>query len=89
MATFDFQLDESFVGQIIGPENGFLSSLRRTAVGLREEPQFSASKQIWIAGYFVLRASGDTQNLICIGPFDTIPTMLWAREAGPTVISAS
>ena len=50
-------------------------------MGTREEPQFSASKQIWNAGYFVLRASGDFQNLIAIGPFDTIPTENWATGA--------
>ena len=81
MATFDFQLERELRRpDLRSRKTGFFSSLRRTASGpsRRAAIKRRESKQIWIAGYFVLRASGDTQNLICIGPFDTIPTMLWA-----------
>jgi hypothetical protein len=78
---FDYTLTDADIGTVLPVPNGFLVNLSKTQAGVREEPQFSASKQCWIAGYFVLRASGDHQNLFSIGPFDTIPTNIWAQGA--------
>lgn len=80
MALFEYLIDDSSIGAVLDPPNGFLSSLRRTQAGIREEPQFSASLQRWTSGYFVLRASGKSQNLI-VGPSDGIPSMIWAAGA--------
>jgi hypothetical protein len=66
MAMFDFTLDDQSVGQTIGPANGFLVSLIMTTPPSKYEvPDHSAAAQQFTSGYFVLRASGDTQNIYC------------------------
>jgi hypothetical protein len=79
MAQTTYTLTEADIGAILPVPNGYLVSLIKTQVGIREEPEFSAALQQWKRGYFVLRASLDHRNLIAIGPFDTIPTMTWAQ----------
>ena len=43
--------------------------------------QFSAATQTYKAGQFVLKASGDFQNLVSLAPADVIPTGIWAQAA--------
>jgi hypothetical protein len=63
---FDFIIDDSFTGQVIGPENGFVVKLRRTKAGPYDPPSFSETTQQFTSGRFVLRASGEFRNLVCI-----------------------
>jgi hypothetical protein len=81
MATFDFVIDETFVGQTIGPSDGFIVKLRRTKAGPYDPPAFSEAKQQWTAGRFVLRGSRDYRNLICI---DTQSDGYWASQYAGT-----
>jgi hypothetical protein len=66
MSAFDFSLDDSMIGQTIGPVNGFVTNLSRTAAGPYEQPQFNEGRQRWVAGRFVLRGSNDYRDLICL-----------------------
>ena len=84
MALFPYTIDETSVGSILDPADGFLTELRRTQApppGTAEAVEFSASKQCYVKGQFVLRASRDHQNLISIGPTDIVPTGIWAQAA--------
>jgi hypothetical protein len=66
MALFDFTLDDQSVGQTIGPANGFLVNLTlQTPPSVYETPDHNPATQQYKSGYFVLRGSGDTQNLYC------------------------
>jgi hypothetical protein len=70
VATFDFVIDETFVGQAIGPANGFLVSLAVTAVPkVYETPNWDAGRLCWKTAYLQLRGSGDSQNIFfCANP---------------------
>ena len=78
MATFDFQIDESFIGQTIGPADGFVVDLGRTQAGVNEMPQWDPGRLCWKAGRFVLRGSRDFKDLVCI---DTASGAGWAGHA--------
>ena len=66
MATFDFVIDETFMGTTIGPVDGFVVSLKRTKAGPFDPPAFDEGKQRWTNGRFVLRGSREFRNLVCI-----------------------
>jgi hypothetical protein len=66
MAMTDFTIDETFVGQTIGPADGFLVNLVLTTPPPRYEiPEGDAGRGIWKRGYLQLRGSGDIRDLIC------------------------
>jgi hypothetical protein len=79
MANFDFTVDETNIGQTIGPANGYLVNLTRTQAGPYDPAQWSAAKQQWLTGRFVLRGSGDVKDLVCI---DTQHGGGWASHGG-------
>ena len=81
MATFNFIIDETFVGATSGPVDGFVVNLKRTQAGPYDPPAFSEAKQQWTAGRFVLRGSRDFRNLMCI---DTQSDGYWASQYGNT-----
>jgi hypothetical protein len=81
MATFDFTIDETFVGATIGPVDGFVVNLKRTKAGPYDPPAFSEAKQQWTNGRLVLRGSRDYRNLMCI---DTQSDGYWASQYGNT-----
>jgi hypothetical protein len=63
---YDFQISDANVGQTIGPQDGYLVSLvMQTPPSRYEVPDFNAAAQQYTSGYFVLRGSGDTQNIYC------------------------
>ena len=78
MPNFDFTVDES-IGKTIGPANGYLVNLTRTQAGPYDPAQWSAAKQQWLTGRFVLRGSGDVKDLVCI---DTQHGGGWASHGG-------
>lgn len=66
MARFDFTLDETSIGQTIGPPDGFLVSLVMTTPPVNDgPPRWNEGSRRWVSGYFVLRGSGDTRDLYC------------------------
>jgi hypothetical protein len=65
MAMFDFTLDDTTVGQNIGPQNGFLVSLRMTTPPVYEVPEGNDGSGFWRRGYLQLRATGDVRDLYC------------------------
>ena len=81
MATFDFTIDQTFVGATIGPVDGFVVNLKRTLAGPFDPPSFDESRQQFTAGRLVLRASGEFRNLVCI---DTQSDGGWASQYSQT-----
>jgi hypothetical protein len=79
MATTDFIIDETFIGQTIGPQNGFLVNLVRTKAGPYDLAQWDEGRGVWKAGRLVLRGSRDIRDLICI---DTQGGGGWASSWG-------
>src|ERR1700722_4582045 len=66
MATFDFQIDDSFIGRALDPADGFLVSLSQSAPSTdRDDPQFSISLGRYLTGYLVLKGSRDVQAVYC------------------------
>ena len=62
---FDFTIDESSIGHTIGPPDGYLVTLSMTRAPSRHEvPDHNPSIQQFTSGYFTLRTSRATQNLI-------------------------
>lgn len=69
MATFDFQIDNSMVGQSVGPPDGFLVSLRLTTTPpVYETPSGDDGSGLWRRGYFQIRGSRDYRDLFCGSP---------------------
>ncbi len=64
MATFDFQITDADIGRTLDPPDGFIVNLKRTQAGVREASQFSASKQQWVVGRFVLRGAREFRDLM-------------------------
>lgn len=69
MAIVDLALDDSFIGQTIGPAGGgFLVDLTQIKAGRTETPCFSESRQHWVSAYIQLRGSRDFRDLFCLCP---------------------
>ena len=79
MATTDFIIDETFIGQTIGPSNGFIVALTRTKAGPYDLAQWDEGRGVWKSGRLVLRGSRDIRDLICI---DTQHGGGWASSWG-------
>ena len=69
------------MGQTIGPPDGFVVNLKRTKAGPFDPVGFSEAKQQFTNGRFVLRASGEFRNLMCI---DTQSDGGWASQYSST-----
>ena len=70
MATFDFVIDRSTVGQSIGPANGFLVDLRQTKSPVDDGPSRCAPDGTWVSGKIQLRGSQDVRDVICSDSLD-------------------
>jgi len=69
MATTSYLITDADVGRVLPITDGFLTNLTMTAPPpVYEVPSFDEGKQIWTAGYFVLRGSGDNRDAVCITP---------------------
>lgn len=66
MATTEFTLDDSMIGQSIGPPDAWLTYLGRTQAGPYEMPQWSEGKRQWLTGRLVLQGSGDHKPMLCL-----------------------
>ena len=80
MATFDFVIDRSMVGQTIGPQNGWLIDLRQTQSG-SNEPAMADPTGKWLTGYLQLRGSLDPRDIYC-----AIPSQNFMNWSGKTKI---
>ena len=69
IATTNYVITDADVGRVLPITDGFLTNLTMTAPPpVYEVPSFDEGKQIWTAGYFVLRGSGDYRDTVCINP---------------------
>jgi hypothetical protein len=65
----EYVIDDSMVGQSVGPANGFLVSLTQTTPPLvYETPSGDDGSGIWKSGYLQLRGSLDHRDLFCASP---------------------
>ena len=81
MATFDYVLTDADMGRVLTVADGFLVKLRRTKAGPFDPPSFSEATQQFTNGRFVLRASGEFRNFVCI---DAQGVGGWASHYGTT-----
>ena len=66
MATFDYVIDDSFIGSALPVTNGYIVNLTRTKAGPSELAQWDEGRGVWKAGRFVLKGSRDYKPLITI-----------------------
>lgn len=65
----DYVIDNSMVGQTIGPKDGFLVSVTMTTAPKGYVvPDWNPGTRRWTSGYLQLRATGDSQNIYCANP---------------------
>ena len=65
MAMLDFVIDETFVGQTIGPPDGYLVSLTMQTPPIYETPEGNDGSGVWKRGYLQMRGSRDHRGLYC------------------------
>ena len=68
MATFDFTLDETSVGEMLTPEDGHVTALAMATPPPYETPEWDEGRRVWNIGHFVLRGQHDVRDLICVQP---------------------
>jgi hypothetical protein len=65
----DFVIDDTMVGRVLPITDGFLVNLvLTTPPPIYDVPRWNEGAQHWVAGYFVLRGSGDIRDLFCYPP---------------------
>jgi hypothetical protein len=65
----DYTITDADVGRVLDVPDGFLVNISQTKSQARYEiPSFDEGKQIWTAGYFVLRGSLDVRDAFCASP---------------------
>jgi hypothetical protein len=77
----DFTLTDADMGRVLPVADGFVVNLKRTKAGPFDPPSFSAATQQFTTGRFVLRASGEFRNLVCL---DTQSDGGWASQYSNT-----
>jgi hypothetical protein len=69
MALTELVLDDSYIGQTIGPQNGWLVDLVQTGRATKSvTPCFNEGKQHWVSAYIQLRGSKDVRDIFCLNP---------------------
>jgi hypothetical protein len=69
MTTTTFTVTDADVGQVLGVPDGYLTDLTMTTPPpVYETPSFDEGRQVWTAGYFVLRGSNDVRDIVSISP---------------------
>jgi hypothetical protein len=73
------------VGQVVGPPDGYLVSLRQSrSQNNYEVPDWDDGRMIWKSGYFVLKGARDHQAIYsnCPGQCGTVdPAKTWVVNA--------
>jgi hypothetical protein len=63
MTQTTFTITDADVGTTIGPPDGFVTDLAMTQPPpVYEVPEWDEGRQVWTAGYFILRGSGDHRD---------------------------
>jgi hypothetical protein len=66
---YDFTITDTFIGQTIGPNVGFLVDLKQVRGPSRYiAPAFDEGRQHWVSGYFQIRGALDHRDLVCVCP---------------------
>lgn len=88
MAFFDFVLDESFIGQALEPQNGYIVDLRMTIPPVHQTPAWHPLRRVYTAGFFVLRGEEDDhlpfamRNMICYSPTaNPLGASIWVNRS--------
>lgn len=69
MALTELVIDETYVGQVIGPPDAFLVNLTMTTRPAGYEiPQWDEGRMRWLTSYFVLKGTGDTRDIFSACP---------------------
>ena len=90
MATTNYVITDADVGQVLPITDGFLTNLTMTAPPpVYEVPSFDEGKQIWTAGYFVLRGSGDYRDTVCINLASGGGFAQWQKSNANVVVNRS
>jgi hypothetical protein len=78
----DFILDDGFVGQTIGPQNGFVVEIiQPKGASKYSAPCWDESRAHWVSGYIELRGERDTRSLFSICPGQNNgPPGSWGRR---------
>jgi hypothetical protein len=89
MATFDFTLDETSVGQMLTPEDGHVTALAMTTPPPYETPEWDEGRRVWKHGYFVLRGQHDLRDLICVQPAVCGHAFSWVGTVANIVVDGN
>lgn len=65
MATTEHTITDANIGQVIGPADGFLVSLRMTTPPIYEVPEGDDGSGVWKRGVLQLRGSRSVRDLYC------------------------
>ena len=67
---FKYDIDDTFIGQSIGPsDGGYLVDLKQTRGASRYvTPAFDEGRQHWVSAYCQLRGALDHRDLVCVNP---------------------
>ena len=65
MATTEHTITDANVGQVIGPADGFLVSLRMTTPPVYETPEGDDGSGVWRRGVLQLRGTRSVRDLYC------------------------
>jgi hypothetical protein len=88
IATTNYVITDADVGRVLPITDGFLTNLTMTAPPpVYEVPSFDEGKQIWTAGYFVLRGSGDNRDAVCINPAGGGGFAQWQKSNANMVVN--
>jgi hypothetical protein len=81
----DYVIDDTMVGQVVGPMDGFLVSLRQTQAQARYAvPDGDDGSGVWKSGFFVLKGSRDHQAIYsnCPSQCGSVdPGKVWVANA--------
>lgn len=74
MALTDYTIDETSVGQMLMPEDGFIVALRMVTPPPRYEvPEWDEGRLRWKTAYLCLRGSHGLRDTVCLAPAQKRP----------------
>lgn len=90
MALFDFTITDQNVGELIGPQAGYLVNLAMTTPPARLEiPSWDPGRQRWVSAYLVLRGQHDIRDLVCCNPSIDAGSFQWWGSEGRLLTNSS
>ena len=67
MALFEYEVDDTFIGKTLTPENGFLVDCKQVRPASHYVAPYGYNG-VWVTGYFQIRGAFDQRDLICVCP---------------------